>query len=272
MPSTGDTVWFDNNATANCDGSDQSATTLAALHVMYSFSYYLGSAATALQVKATLVYIGELPNDGATYTGSRRVNLNLSTAATTVTLYRSSNSSPIDSGRECVRLKAVNASNRLIVVGGRVGVATNAVGDVATIPTIDLTGRDAVANLGAGVTWTTINQVADGSTLYANSGGTTLEQQKGTAYLEGVGAVGTAYIGGTTTWNMRAASGDDITAALEILPGGTLDLSQNPADLNLTAVPTMHASSKIKVNRANPAHLIYPGEILLSNADTISAS
>jgi len=70
---------------------------------------------------------------------------------------------------------------------------------------------------------------------------------------------------------MRAASGDDITAALEILPGGTLDLSQNPADLNLTAVPTMHASSKIKVNRANPAHLIYPGEILLSNADTISA-
>ena len=72
----------------------------------------------------------------------------------------------IDPGLEPLRIKGTNAANKLYVLGGRVGVATNLPGETATLAEIDVSGSAAVVDLGAGVTWTNAN-VAAGGTLNA---------------------------------------------------------------------------------------------------------
>ena len=128
--------------------------------------------------------------------------------------------SSADAGAEPVRIKGSNAANKLYVLGGRVGVATNLPGETATLAEVDVTGSSALCNLGAGVTWTNAN-VSSGGTLTTNSGssGALSISSGSTATTRGTAAISTVNAGGTTYLNHRPASGAAI-ATLNLVSDG----------------------------------------------------
>lgn len=252
-PANGDTATFDWNATRSVAGSDQSAVTLAALNILSTFTgYQFGDLATALKIKSSTVRIGDASGSSTAGAHSNRINLDLSTTATVVTVVNTATTSA-DAGLEPVRIKAVNSSNQLIVLGGRVGVATNAIGDVATFGEIDCIGSSAVVNISSGVTLTTLRQ--EGGTVNQSCGCTTIYQDGGTLNTNGSGAITTIYVGGQANLN---SSGTVTT--LEVQADGTADMLNDLRAKTITTVK-LYKGATFKFNPAvhtitNPILLI----------------
>ncbi|HYF33822.1 MAG TPA: hypothetical protein VD994_00920, partial [Prosthecobacter sp.] len=121
----------------------------------------------------------------------------------TVTVYRTASDSD-DAGKEPARIKAVNSANVLHALGGRIGIATDATGDVATFGTINVTGDDAVVNLSSGVTLANLNITAGEANI--NNAVTTISHDGGTLTTEGTYNIATMSSGApNATLNHRRA-------------------------------------------------------------------
>lgn len=232
VPVTGDTAIFDQDATGDLAGSDQSAITLAAMIVYQGFLKSIGTTATPLKIASTLVQIGLQVDPAAQGGGAHRVVLDLHTVQTTVVVYNTGSSTP-DTGLENVRIKGAHASNALYVLGGSVGVGTNKVDDTAQFPTMACSGGR--LNVGGGVTMTTLtyNGNAQGNIF---SGLTTLTlngQAKVASY--GDYAITTVTLnGGDFLCNHRKNSGASITTLNQ--QGGNIDVSADPRALTVTTL------------------------------------
>lgn len=242
-PITGDTVYLDSTAANNIAGSDQSAITLAAMYVSSTFTKLYGDLATSLKVKCTLLTIHTASGSAVAGGGTGRFNHDGSTAATTITVLGSKSSSS-DTGLEPIRIKAVNSANVLSALSGRIGVATNAVGDVSTFGTINVDGS-AVVNIAAGVTLTTLNTLGGATTL--NNLVTTANHSGGSLTTFGDYTI--------TTLNLRngaAVKLDHIKTAGNIITtvnsyGGMLDFSDNPNAVNIGTL-VINGNTIIKEN------------------------
>lgn len=231
-PTTGDTAIFDFNATQSLVGSDQSAITLAALIVYQSFLFAIGTTATALKIGATSVQIGQNLDPAASPAGPTRINLDLHTIASSVIVYNSG-LALTDTGLENIRIKGNHTSNSFQLISSTVsvGLATNAVGDVANFPTIQANGGR--LNIGSGCSCSSMSL---GGNIICNafSGPGTLTLS-GNARLNTYGdyAITLATVSGGT-WNAshRKSSGASITTLTR--SGGTIDFSADPRALTVT--------------------------------------
>lgn len=276
VPGNGDDVYIEavaGLALASIGAANMSSVTLNSLTISQTFTGTIGTTITTgtfgyWQIGASIWTIGTPSADGTVYGGAGRIKLDFGSAAYVGTVLSSGTS--IDGGLEPVRIKGSNSANRLIVLSGRVGVATNLPGETATISELDASGSSAVVDLGPGVTWTTAT-VAAGATLTTASGssGTLSIASGATAVTGGSSAIATINCGGAASLNHRPASGAAVTT-LNLYPTGSADFSQNPLSVTLTTL-NQHAGGVLSVNPANPGQLTI-GSHNLINAGTLAAS
>jgi hypothetical protein len=204
-PAALDDVYFDENSvgTGGCAGSDQSGTTLTSFTVKMTNSYPVGSNGTPLKIKTATCTIGDPSLSATTAAGTGRINLDLSTTAAVINVKDSATSST-DTGKEPVRIKCNNSANILNQTGGRLGIATDAIGDTATLGTINVTGSSATLNIGSGTTYTNLNISAGTVTAYKSSSSAIISHDGGTLNSEGTYNIGTVHArGGTANFNHR---------------------------------------------------------------------
>jgi len=277
VPANGDDVFIAAQpavALANIGAADMSAITLNSLTISQTFTGTIGTAANSgttfgyWKIGAASWTIGTPSGDGSAFGGSGRIKIDFGAAAFSGLVMATGISA--DSGAEPVRIKCNNASSKLSVLAGRVGVATNLPGETATFGEIDAVGSTAVCNLGAGVTWTNANASAGGS-LNVNSGSTgTLSVSSGsTASTFGSSSIATINAGGNVQINHRPASGAAI-GTLNLYPTGTADFSQNPAVVTVTTL-NHQRGGVLTANAANPSHLTVTNRTLV-NCGTLTAS
>lgn len=218
-------------------GLDQSAVTLASLHIAQSWTGRLGLPRTNtdgsanypeyrsqfLAIGATSVAIGN--GSGA---GSGRIKLNTGSVQTTLTLRNSG--SPLETGLAAVIWKGTHASNAVHVLKGSLDVAPFP-GETATLVTLNVGYRDSVQSdsqvtLGTGVTLTDAAITQSGGSLTiqsATSGTATLSVLDGVCTIQSGGHVGLAVRGGTCVYNSTGTLGGNA-----IVSGpGHLDFSQD---------------------------------------------
>jgi hypothetical protein len=275
-PGNGDDVYIQAIAglsLASIGAADMSAVTLNSLTISQTFTGTIGTTATTgtfgyWKIGAATWTIGTPSSDGTTAGGSGRIKIDFGSAAFVGTVINVGTS--IDSGLEPLRIKGASSSNRLIVLGGRVGVATNLPGEISTISEVDASGSSAVVDFGAGVTWTTAT-VAAGATLSTASGssGTLSVASGSTAITRGSAAIATINAGGSVTLSHRPSSGAAITT-LNVYPTGTADFSQNPLGVTVTTL-NQHSGGILAFDPANPGQLTL-GTHNLVNAGTLTAA
>ncbi|MEQ8852850.1 LamG-like jellyroll fold domain-containing protein [Gimesia sp.] len=194
VPVNGDTPYIADSDIDILYGLDQSAVTLAALHIEQTFtgtiglprintdggteSSYYEYRETYLKIGATELFIGEKEGDG-----SERIKINLGSVQSTV-LITDSGESP-DGNTPPILLLGTHASNVINVNRGSLGVAYYPT-EVSTVATLrqaffDDATDDTTVYLGAGVTVTNITKT--GGVLDINSGTTSFQQTAGTTTI-----------------------------------------------------------------------------------------
>lgn len=275
-PATGDDVTIaaiPGVTLAAIGSADMSAVTLNSLTVSQTFNAAIGTTATTgnfgyWRIGATNWTIGVPSNDGGAATGSPRIKIDFGSAPFTGVVLATGASS--DAGAQPVRIKGSHASNKLYVLGGRVGVATNLPGETSQLAEVNVTGSTAACTLGAGVTWAAAN-AAGGGTLITNSGssGSLTVASGSTATTQGGSAIATVNAGGTVNLNHRPGAGAAITT-LNLYPTGTADFSAAPSAVTVTTL-NHHKGGTLSANAANPAHLTVTTRNLV-NCGTLTAS
>lgn len=202
-----------------------------------------------LCIGVTSFTYGDPGNGTSAAAGSGRFKINFGATQVAATVL-GTRSTGADASLEPLRILGTHASNTLAVLGGLVGIATTTPDETATFATLNLVAG--TLNAGAGLTWTTVNQV-DG-TLRLKSGGTTFTQSGGTATLDGAGTITTATVGGTLKLNLRKATAGDTVTTLHLTDGAELDLTGNPAAISIGTLQ-VSGSVKIRRNLASPGHL-----------------
>ncbi|MCA9014008.1 MAG: LamG domain-containing protein [Planctomycetaceae bacterium] len=225
VPVSSDTVYISDTDQSILYGLDQSAVTLAALHVEQTFtgtiglprtntdgaSSYFEYRDTYLKIGATTLFIGEKEGDGA-----ERIKIDLGTVQTTA-LITNSGDSP-DGNTPAILLLGTHASNVININRGSLGVAYYPT-EVSTIATLrqaffDDATDDTTVYLGAGVTITDITKT--GGVLDINSATTTFKQTAGTTVVhDGAHAVlnilaGLLNYNSTGTLTLANLSGDAV--------------------------------------------------------------
>lgn len=276
VPGNGDDVYIQaiaGLALASIGAADMSAVTLNSLTISQTFTGTIGTTATTgtfgyWKIGAATWTIGTPSSDGSTAGGSGRIKIDFGSAVFVGTVINVGTS--IDSGLEPLRIKGSNASNRLIVLGGRVGVATNLPGETSTISEVDASGSSAVVDFGAGVMWTTAT-VAAGATLSTASGssGALSVASGSSAITRGTAAIATINAGGSLTLNHRPGSGAAVTI-LNLYPTGTADFSQNPLSVTVATL-NHHGGGVVSFDPANPGQLTI-GTHNFVNAGSLTAA
>ena len=260
-------------ALASIADADMSSITLNSLTISQTFAGTIGTIASSgdfgyWKIGATTWTIGTPSGDGSVAIGSGRIKLDFGTSVFAGIVLATGTS--VDQGSEPVRIKGSNSGNKLYVLGGRVGVATNLPGESATLAEVDVTGSTAVCNLGPGASWNNAN-VSAGGTLSLNSGssGTLSISSGSTVTTRGSAAISTIDCGGTAYLNHRPSSGAAI-ATLNLYPTGTADFSQVPSSVTVTTLNQQNGGV-LSANPANPGHLVVTTRNLV-NCGTITAS
>lgn len=245
-----DTLIVDQNATRAIAGSDQSATTLAALNILATNGQFVGDNGTPLKINGTNVRLFDPSASGIQTVGSGRINLDLATGATSIVVVGSAQAGA-DTGKEPIRIKAVNVANVATIQGGIVGFATDNPGDVATFSQISVVGN-AIVNIGSGVTLATL--LASAGTTLMKCGATLLRQTGGIVTTQGSGAITTATINGQCTLNSTGT-----ITTLQVGDGGTADFTQDVRAKTVTNCK-LYKGAKLKITSAvvfaNPIQLI----------------
>lgn len=239
VPVAGDTVYFNSEATTDCNESldELAAVALAALRIDQSFTYELGAAGEYFQCLCADVRIGQY--EGTTVpSGSSLVNLDLGTTATDIIVYNTG--TPSGSG-SAVNILAVNASNTISIQKGRVGIATGP-GEVSTFDTIQISSSNngAVLVVGEGVTVTTIDKT--GGIIYCLCGATTINNS-GTAYIRGESAITTINHADNTMYLETSGTVTNLN-----INGGKVDTSGSGIARIITNVTIESGASYIRDN------------------------
>lgn len=234
-PTTGDNLIFDHRAQNNLAASDQSATTFASVRITSGFTKLIGTyaagAITRWQAGITSLTIGEPLGDGSVGSGSQMLAIDLGTVANTTTVY-ATNSVGQSNGFAPVLLKGVNTSNSITVQSGWVGVGTITLAETFRFTTINVTGPQAIVELGTG--WSsgsgvtsTINQKS--GVIWIRHNVDTLNQEGGVATSQGAGTMTTANVGGTLVSNSTGT-----ITTLNVESSGFADFSQSAASRTVT--------------------------------------
>jgi len=158
-----------------------------------------GYLATNLQIKATVINIGEHygPSSAAQ---SAPINIDAGATASTITVWNSGSNGTMPA----IRLKANQANTTITVLKGKVGIAyedseTTTIGTL-TVSYLTNVTTDADVYVGSGLTVTTI--IKYGGDLILRSAATTITNTAGTFKTYGSGAITTIYVkGGTVELN-----------------------------------------------------------------------
>ena len=129
VPVVTDRVWIGPDMVAAIDLTHSgTGVTLTEFHQSNLGTYAVGTNVGPLKINATNVYLGELSNSGSQGASSQRINLDMEAVATSIYVYGSASGST-DTGKEPIRIKGTSIS-LLYVSSGRVGIATDQLGDV----------------------------------------------------------------------------------------------------------------------------------------------
>ena len=210
VPTTGDIAYVSDSNVDILYGLDQSAVTLAELHIEQTFTGSIGlprkntDGTTSyyeyreqyLKIGATELYIGEKNGDG-----SDRIKINLGSVQTTA-LITNSGSSP-DGNTPPILLLGSHASNVINVNRGFVGIAYFPT-ETATVATIrqafiDDATDDTTVFCGSGATLTNITKT--GGTLDINSATTSFQQTAGTTTVHDGAHTVLNVLAGTLNYN-----------------------------------------------------------------------
>ena len=258
VPVTGDAVYFYNSSQAVSTNLAQSAVTLTSLTIDSSYTGTIGTATTLLAIGATNVTIGGVGASGIQGAGATRINLNLGSVASTVTVLSSANSGA-DVGEPPIRLLGTN-----IVVNaesGFIGGGTEA-GDAATFNFFRV-GSGASGSLSSPTVYigqgSTITEwdIAGGTILdLSNQATTTINIAGGTYTRQGNGAVTTLNIlNGTCRYNGTGTITNSFI-------NGTLDFSGDTRAKTVTNCTAYGGT--INANNGNPNSIAFTNGIILS--------
>ncbi|WP_339730088.1 hypothetical protein [uncultured Gimesia sp.] len=214
LPVNGDTVYISDTDTSILYGLDQSAVTLAALHVEQTFSGTIGlprlnsSRATSyfeyrdnyLQIGVTNLFIGDKEGDG-----SDRIKIDFGSVQMT-SLITDSGDGP-DGNTPAILLLGTHANNVININRGSLGLAYYPT-EVSTIATLrqaffDDSADDTNVYLGSGVTITDI--VKTGGVLDINSATTTFKQTAGTTTVHSGAHAALNILAGLLNYNSTGA-------------------------------------------------------------------
>lgn len=242
VPTSGDTVVFEKNQYAVSGSLNQSAVTNVSLVVHASYTGTLGDADNYLQLGCSSVEVGR-DDEGQRYPGSARLNLDIGTVASTVTIINTG-MIPADTGFMPMRLLANNNTTAVRIRKGCIEIA-GFTGETSTIDDIEI-GDDASGSqqskvtLGAGVTMDDLN-ARGGRSIIRCAVDAMNVWQGASVQTEGSGTIATCRVRGGT---MVANSTGTITAAT-VSDGGTLDTLQSPAARTISGL-TVYGPSVFK--------------------------
>lgn len=265
-PGNGDDVYIQaipGVALSNINPADMSAVTLNSLTISQTYRGTIGSASTASagffgywRIGATTWTIGAAGgaggNNAGNNGGSGRIKLDFGTVAFAGTVLNSGSTS--DAGYEPVRIKGTNAANKLTVLGGSVGVATNLPAETSQVATANVVGGQSTLHLGAGTTYAAATASA-GGTLVADIGttGTIATSAGATATVRGPNKVGTVSAGGTVNLLNRPASGN-LADTVAIMRDGVIDCSGDPTTGTIGTM-NLYAGCRFSTSPVNPGHI-----------------
>ncbi len=258
VPGAADLVVLENSDVDILYLIDQNAVTLASLTIDQSYTgsiglpYYNSGANTTagtqyaeyreryLKISATVVTIGKQAI-GGTATGSGRIQLNVGSVQTAVTVHNTGSSTT--TGYGAFVFVGTHASNVLNVNKGSVSVAPFG-GELATLLTLRVgyvgnASTDAKVTCGVGVTLgtttkhggqleinnntTTLTQTGSGYvSINGTSTITTLTIEDGTCYYNSTGTCTTAVVGGGATLDFRRGQGTRQVDNCSIYQGGAI--------------------------------------------------
>ncbi len=242
VPTSGDTVVFEKNQYGVSGSLNQSAVTNISAIFHASYTGTVGDADNYLQLGCSSLEVGR-DDEGARYPGSARLNIDIGTVASTVTVLNTG-MVPADTGHLPMRLLANSASTKVRVRKGCVGIAAFT-GETATVDDVEIGDSaqfsdQSKVTLGSGVTMDDLT--ARGGNSIVRCAVETAQVWTG-AYVqtEGSGAITNLRVrGGTVVSNSTGT----ITAAT-VSDGGTLDTTQ-AADTRTISGLTCYGPSTFK--------------------------
>lgn len=242
VPTSGDTVVFEKNQYGVSGSLNQSAVTNVTLVVHQSFTGTIGDSDNYLQLGCSSVEVGR-DDEGSRPAGSARLNLDIGTVASTVTVINTG-MVPADTGHLPMRLLASSSSTAVRVRKGCVGIAAFT-GETSTIDDIEIgdaasAGDQTKVTLGSGVTMDDLN-ARGGSTIVRCAVDAMNVWAGATLRTEGTGTIATCRVRGGT---MIANSTGTITAAT-VSDGGTLDTTDSAAARTISGL-TVYGPSVFK--------------------------
>jgi hypothetical protein len=250
VPLAGDSVIIANSSQNILTGLDQSAVALADITIDASYTGVIGTtSADFLQVATAVAVLGQKRGNTGTFTGSKRLNLDLgSSTAAQVTIYSTANSGQ-DQNRTPLRLQTAHASTDLFIESGSVSLSDES-NNSSTVGDVTVYGGS--CTIGEGVTLS--NVIMTGGTLSCQSSIATLASIAGGTLNQyddiAATTIATLTISSSGSVN-HYASGTITTLNLN---GGTCDLTK-----------TKKAKTVTTVNMNAPATLITDTNVTLTN-------
>ena len=240
VPVNGDDVIIANSSQDILSGFDQSLVILNSIVIDLSYTGKIGtSSADFLQVAAASAVIGQRRSSTGTFAGSSRLNLDFgSTTACQITVNGTA-ANAIDTNRQPLRLRAVNASTDLHVFAGSMAISddssnSSTLGDIevnagsvnvgASVTLTNLTVSDGIVNIDSSIAGTA---TIKGGTL--NSYDSTSASTIATLTMTG-GIVNHFATGTITTLNLN---------------GGTVDLTKTQQSKTVTTLTADRGSTLI---------------------------
>lgn len=258
-------LYADTTATVPAGGPPGSVT-FASLTISQTYTGTIGNAGIGGYWKqpVTAWIVGNPSGTGQTASGSGRIKIDFGSVQYTGTVLNSGQST--DANQMPIRIKGTNSSNKLSVINGNVGVATNQPGETSTISQLDVVGSQTAAVTGSGVTLTTVN-AANGCKLTTNSAITTLTTS-GASQTNCNGAVKLTTInnGASLALNNRPASGN-LSDTINNYSSGAIDFSGGPGN-GTVAQFNLYAGSTFTVDPSNPSHITITARTLINGGVT----
>lgn len=230
VPVNADDVYLEDSEVEVLYGLDQSAVALTSLTIKHSYEGKVGQATAYLQIAATTVNIGEhwLPGNP---TGAGRIKLNLGSTASTVTV-SNSRATASDENLPAIRLLCNNASTKVYVQKGKVGIAIEDATETSTLSQVIISHlanvtSDADVIVGAGVTLTALLKTGGQAVLLC--GATTVRNDNGTLTIAGTGAITTLDVYGGTVYCLSTGTITNLNCY-----GGRTDFLRSSATRTVT--------------------------------------
>ncbi len=175
-------VYFEDGSYSVYYGLDQSAITVASLNIAQSYTGYIGTEDCPLSIGASILRIG-YPLGTGEHGGSGRININLGSVSSAISIFNSSTSSS-DAGLPPIRLNGTSSSNTLVMYRGVVGLAcewstSQFTATSITVHYMTAPATDCYLYLGPGVTVTTLTSYGGIITLNNTATITTLNAHGG---------------------------------------------------------------------------------------------